>query len=192
MNLVLKCSEEDLNNLIKQSIIEPGGNNTFILYTKANLKGQCYPVLIDYDEADIDIPTIKRLENNNSVKTLENWYKEFRLTFPTNASEHLGIEDGTNLRVGNKTKIKKSLQKLIDEGFAMQDVLEAAQYEVWFRIKQSTASENKLEFMKRMQTWVNDESNLEVMIERSKKSVDFQNSLTQDNETNSSRKINLA
>jgi len=194
MNLVLKCSKEDLNNLIKECIVEPRGNNAFIIYTKSDLKNNSFPLLVEYLEDNNEDSIVNELEsiNSNSTKTLEKWYKEFRESFPNNASKHLGIDDGTNLRTGSKVKIKKGLQKLVDEGYSLQDVINAVKYEVWFRIKQSTGSENKLEFMKRMQTWVTDINNIEVMIERSKNSVDFQQSINMENDQISKRKINLA
>jgi len=194
MNLILKCSKEDLNNLVKEGIVEPRGNNIYVIYTKPDLKNNSFPLLVEHSESNDEIPFMKELQVSNldSPKSLEWWYKQFREAFPNNASKHLGIDDGTNLRTGSKSKIKKGLQKMIDEGYSLSDVVNAVKYEVWFRIKQSTGSENKLEFMKRMQTWVGDMNNIEVMIERSKNSVDFQQSLNMDDGQISKRKINLA
>ena len=165
----LVCTEEFLNELVKQSIIEPQGDNKFILYTKANLIGECYPITINCD-LNTTAESISITENKS--KSLEEWYDLIRVEFPTNAGAHLSI-DGRNLRSGNKTRIKKRIQTLIEESYNMEAVQNAVRYEVWFRVKASQVSDNKLEFMQGLEAWLNNTSNVDAMIERSMESNEY-------------------
>lgn len=168
----LVCSEELLNKLISQCIIEPQGNREFVLYTKKNLVGESQAIEIICDvEVDEDSSFITKIVEN-SEKSLDEWYNLIRKEFPTNASKHLN-EDGRNLRTGVKSKIKNRIQTLIDESFNLNAVIEAIRYEIWFRIKTSTQGNNKLEFMPGLVTWLNDTTNIEAMIERSINSEQF-------------------
>lgn len=166
----LVCTKEFLNDLVKQSIIEPQGNNEFILYTKANLIGECYPITISCD-VNTSVKAGNKFADNNS-KNLNEWYDIIRVEFPTNAGAHLSI-DGRNLRSGNKTKIKKRIQALIEESYNMEAVQNAIRFEVWFRVKGSTVNNNKLDFMQGLEAWLNNTSNIDAMIERSQESNEY-------------------
>jgi len=143
----LNCTEEFLNNLIKESIIEPQGNDKFVLYTKTNLKGESYPIIISCNhDVSPENDTVDEVIDN-SINSLDQWYNLIRMEFPTNAGAHLNTH-GRNLRTGNKTKIKKRIQALIDESYNLTAVLNSIKYEVWFRKKSSIVNDNKLEFMR--------------------------------------------
>lgn len=187
----LVCTEDFLNKLIKESIVEPQGNDEFVLYTKANLKGECYPITITCSVSSDIEETIERIDNKS--KTIEQWYDLIRVEFPTNAGTHIGI-DGRNLRSGNKTKIKKRIQSLIDESYSMEAIADAVRYEVWFRVKGSKPSDNKLEFMQALESWLNNTSNIDAMIERSQESNEFRVAMNIHNNGNKGpqRKIKLS
>ena len=188
----LICTEEFLNELVKQSIIEPQGDGKFILYTKANLVGECYPITISCN-VDNDIENTVVFTDNKS-KTLDEWYNTVRVEFPTNAGAHLNV-DGRNLRSGNKTRIKKRIQALIDESYNMEAVVNAVKYEVWFRVKSSKVSDNKLEFMQALEAWLNNTSNVDAMIERSQESNEYKRAMNIHNNATSQgtkRKIKLS
>ena len=187
----LICTLEFLNDLIKESIIEPQGNGEFRLYTKANLKGHSYPINITCDH-NVTETEVEEL-TDNSIFTLDQWYNLIKEEFPTNAGKHLSI-DGRNLRSGTKSKVKKNIQKLIDESYNLTAVIQAIKYEVWFRIKDSRVGDNKLEFMKGMEPWLNDTSNIDAMIDRSNESNEFKlaTNMDQNDTSGTKRKIKLS
>ena len=55
----------------------------------------------------------------------------------------------------------------------MEAVQNAVRYEVWFRVKSSQVSDNKLEFMQGLEAWLNNTSNVDAMIERSQESNEY-------------------
>lgn len=188
----LICTREFLNDLIKESIIEPRGNGEFTLYTKKNLKGESYPLTIICDHnVSEDIKTTELISNDS--KSIDQWYNEIRIEFPLNTGGIFGIE-GRNLRNGNKTKIKKKIQELIDQGYNLTTVITAAKYEVWYRKKVATVDDNKLDFMKGLESWLNDTSNIDAMIERSEESNEFKVAMNINNndQSGTKRKIKLS
>lgn len=187
----LICTKEFLNNLIKESIIEPQGNNKFVIYTKANLKGESYPITIScsHDVSPEDVTVDEIIDN--SIYSLDQWYNLIRIEFPTNAGAHLNTH-GRNLRTGNKTKIKKRIQALIDESYNLTAVLNAIKYEVWFRKKGSIINDNKLEFMQGLEAWLNNTSNVEAMIERSISSNEYKLTMNINDKQGTKRKIKLS
>ncbi len=167
----LICTEEFLNEMIKESIIEPQGNGEFILYSKQNLKGESFPIKITCDNT-VDPDVIIEEKVDNSSKSIEQWYAYLRTQFVNNVGRHLNIEE-RSLRTGRKSVIKKHISRLIDEGVNLEAVATAIRYETWWRIKQSKVGDNKLQFMKAMEPWLNDGSNIESQIERSQESNEF-------------------
>jgi hypothetical protein len=84
-------------------------------------------------------------------------------------------EDGL-WRSGNKDRITERLKKRMDEGYDIENIINAVKYEVWWRVNESKkTNDNKLQYMRGMEAWINDTENLDSMIERSLKSTDFQN-----------------
>ena len=167
----LICTEEFLNEMIKESIIEPQGDGEFVLYSKQNIKGESFPINITCD-ITVDQLLVKEEKVDNSSKNIDQWYNLIRVEFSTNVGRHLS-KDGRNLRSGSKTRIKKNIQALIDQGINLTAVIEAIKYENWWRIKQSTVGDNKLAFMQGLEPWLNNIANIEAMIERSQESNEF-------------------
>lgn len=187
----LICTPEFLDDLIKESIIEPQGNGEFRLYTKANLKGYSYPIDITCDH-NVEYTEVKKVIDN-SIYTLDQWYNLIKEEFPTNAGKHLSI-DGRNLRSGTKSRVKKNIQKLIDESYNLTAVIQAIKYEVWFRIKESRVGDNKLDFMQGMEPWLNNTSNIDAMIDRSNESNEFKlaMNINSNEQQGTKRKIKLS
>ncbi len=96
------------------------------------------------------------------------------------------------MRTGNKTKIKKRIQALIDESYNLTAVLNAIKYEVWFRKKGSIINDNKLEFMQGLEAWLNNTSNVEAMIERSISSNEYKLTMNINDKQGTKRKIKLS
>jgi hypothetical protein len=142
---------------------------------------------VEYDE-HLSITATPDPEIETITRTLDTWYNMIKDEFPTNAGAHLGI-DGRNLRTGNKAKVKKRIQTLIDESYNMDAVLKAIKYEVWFRKKSSSTNDNKLDFMQGLEAWLNNTTNIDAMIERSRSSAEFKVS---GNEQVVKRKVKLS
>ncbi|NRB64693.1 MAG: hypothetical protein HRU40_16975 [Saprospiraceae bacterium] len=169
----LKCTKEELNYLIKNNVIEPLSNNEFILYTKADLRGENHKFKVTYTIGNI--ATVRNEQVVNIEKTIEEWYKDFRQAFPTDINKLLGYSsEGSSLRSGNKVKIKSKIKELIKSGYNMESVITAVKYEVWLRTNESKkTANNTLMYMKRMGSWINDTGNIDTMIERSIQSTEF-------------------
>lgn len=187
----LICNTDELNTLIQASIIEPQGNNEFILYSKADLKGHSYPINVTTDTTST-VQEIVSKKVNNSIYTVDKWVNLIKDEFPTNTGK-LFAKEGRNLRTGNKARMTKLVQKLIDESYNMTAVVEAVKYEVWWRVKVSTSADNKLDFMQGVETWLNNTTNIDAMIERSQESNEYQMSINQGNESSGTkRKVKLS
>lgn len=187
----LICNTDELNTLIQASIIEPQGNGKFILYSKADLKGHSYTINVSTDTTSTVQENVSKTVNN-SIYTTDKWVTLIKEEFPVNTGKLFGKE-GRNLRSGNKARMTKLVQKLIDESYNMTAVINAVKYEVWWRIKASTITDNKLDFMKGVEVWLNDTSNIDAMIERSQESNEFQMSLNQvDGTSGTKRKVKLS
>lgn len=187
----LTCTEYELNELVKQSIIEPQGEGAFKLYTKPNLKGESYPVIVacDLNADNIEVDEVI----DNSIHSLEGWYNTLKELFPTNTGKHLSL-DGRNLRTGNKSRIKKNIEKLIDESINLSAVVFAIKFEVWWRMKNSTVADNKLDFMQGMEAWLNNSTNIEAMIERGQESNEFKMAMNMNihDSSGAKRKVKLS
>ena len=189
----LICSKEYLDNLISHKIVEPRGNGKFNIITKPNLVGESFNIPIEYvDEETIVDEEASKTKSTKITKSIEDWYKEYRLCFPTNILEEIGKSgEGSSLRRGNKKTIIKRIKERINDGYDMDSLIKAAKFEVWMRKEQSKKTgENKLEFMKRMEAWINDTENIDTMIERMTASKEFQLHLDGKSE-GPARKINL-
>lgn len=181
----LKCSKEFLNELISHQLVEPKGNGKFVINTKPNLRGEILEIPIYYTESDVDS---NQNEENQTVELnskpgkkyedIKELYAAYRVCFPTNIEEAIGREnnDGRSLRSGSKEKIIKRLKERITDGYDAETIINAVKYEVWWRTNESKRTgDNKLQFMRGMEAWINDTENMESMIERSLKSTEFQN-----------------
>jgi len=188
---ILHCTEEFLNNLIQNNIIEPRGDGVFMINTKPDLKGNIFQIQTTCSR--VAASSNVEIDDNNS-KSIDEWYTEIRNCFPTDINKELGIdEEGQNLRTGNKKKVVKRIKEHISEGYSLQAIVNAIKYEVWNRKKQSTPDENKLQFMRRMEAWLNDTNNMDTMIERSLASTEFQQFINNgEKEDKSTRKIRFA
>jgi hypothetical protein len=186
--LKLVCNDDELNDLVKLNIVEPQGNGKFKIYTKANLKGETTPIDIDHDNVNVVAVTDDGIPKSD-IKTIDGWLAALKNVFPTNSAAHLE-QEGRNLRTGNKLRLKKRIQALIDESYNMDAVLMAAKYEVWFRKKTSTVGNNSLDFMQGMEAWLNNTSNIDAMIDRAQQSKEFKNSINEPQGTK--RKVKLS
>lgn len=179
----IKCSKEFLNELISHQLIEPKGNGKFVINTKPNLRGEVLQIPVIYTEhedqtTEDDSSGISVKESSLKNKSIKELYLLYRACFPTNIEEAIGKEDdtGRSLRSGNKDRITDRLKKRIDEGYDMENIINAVKYEVWWRVNESKkTNDNKLQYMRGMESWINDTENLDSMIERSLKSIEFQN-----------------
>lgn len=179
----IKCSKEFLNELISHQLIEPKGNGKFVINTKPNLRGEVLQIPVIYTEhedqtTEDDSSGISVKESSLKNKSIKELYLLYRACFPTNIEEAIGKEDdtGRSLRSGNKDRITDRLKKRIDEGYDMENIINAVKYEVWWRVNESKkTNDNKLQYMRGMESWINDTENLDSMIERSLKSTEFQN-----------------
>jgi hypothetical protein len=183
-NAEIKCSKEFLNELISHQLIEPKGNGKFVINTKPNLRGEVLQIPVIYIDDHNELTnsdndsTITVKENGMKNKSIKEIYLLYRACFPTNIEEAIGKEDdtGRSLRSGNKDRITERLKKRIDEGYDVENIINAIKYEVWWRVNESKkTNDNKLQYMRGMEAWINDTENLDSMIERSLKSTDFQN-----------------
>ncbi len=183
-NAEIKCSKEFLNELISHQLIEPKGNGKFVINTKPNLRGEVLQIPVIYVDNHNELTdgdndsTITVKENGMKDKSIKEIYLLYRACFPTNIEEAIGKEDdtGRSLRSGNKDRITERLKKRIDEGYNIENIINAVKYEVWWRVNESKkTNDNKLQYMRGMEAWINDTENLDSMIERSLKSIDFQN-----------------
>lgn len=183
----LKCSKEFLNELITHQVIEPRGTGKFVINTKPNLRGEMLQIPIYYVEIeekdsidnndDTDKPELN-IKQGEKIKNIKDVYALYRLCFPTNIEEAVGKEDnnGRSLRSGNKEKIMKKLKDRLDEGYLVENIINAVKYEVWWRTTEAKRTgDNKLQYMRGMEAWINDTENLDSMVERSLKSTEFQN-----------------
>lgn len=188
-NVTINCSLDYLNELIKHQIIEPKGNNRFVINTKPNLRGEIHQIEVLYSENKMSEGKINKT-TKTEIKTIEQWYEEFRKAFPNNVTTAIGkLGDGTNLRSGKKDKIINSLKELIKNNYSLENVVMAVKYEVWFRIKESKRTgDNKLEYMQRMGSWINNNENLNSMIERAAESKEFKKYLENENKGNDGSK----
>lgn len=188
----LICTEDFLNQMIKESIIEPQGDGAFVLYSKQNLKGESFPITVTCDNT-VDPTIVKEDKVDNSSKTIDQWYNLIRMEFTTNAGHHLNT-DGRNLRSGAKTRIKRNIQSLIDQGINLESVIEAIRYENWWRIKESSVGDNKLAFMQGLEPWLNNTANIEAMIERSVESNQYKlhRNISNNDGTRTKRKIKIS
>ena len=179
----IKCSKEFLNELISHQLIEPKGNGKFVINTKPNLRGEVLQIPVIYTEhedqtTEDDSSGISVKESSLKNKSIKELYLLYRACFPTNIEEAIGKEDdsGRSLRSGNKDRITDRLKKRIDEGYDIENIINAVKYEVWWRVNESKkTNDNKLQYMRGMESWINDTENLDSMIERSLKSTEFQN-----------------
>ena len=179
----IKCSKEFLNELISHQLIEPKGNGKFVINTKPNLRGEVLQIPVIYTEHEDqvtgdDFSGISVKESSLKNKSIKELYLLYRACFPTNIEEAIGKEDdtGRSLRSGNKDRITDRLKKRIDEGYDIENIINAVKYEVWWRVNESKkTNDNKLQYMRGMESWINDTENLDSMIERSLKSTEFQN-----------------
>jgi hypothetical protein len=183
-NAEIKCSKEFLNELISHQLIEPKGNGKFVINTKPNLRGEVLQIPVIYVDNHNELTdgdndsSITVKENGMKDKSIKEIYLLYRACFPTNIEEAIGKEDdaGRSLRSGNKDRITERLKKRIDEGYNIENIINAVKYEVWWRVNESKkTNDNKLQYMRGMEAWINDTENLDSMIERSLKSTDFQN-----------------
>jgi hypothetical protein len=179
----IKCSKEFLNELISHQLIEPKGNGKFVINTKPNLRGEVLQIPVIYvenetEKTDSEPSEISIKESSIKNKSIKEIYLLYRACFPTNIEEAIGKEDdtGRSLRSGNKDRITERLKKRMDEGYDIENIINAVKYEVWWRVNESKkTNDNKLQYMRGMEAWINDTENLDSMIERSLKSTDFQN-----------------
>jgi hypothetical protein len=179
----IKCSKEFLNELISHQLIEPKGNGKFVINTKPNLRGEVLQIPVIYvenetEKTDGEPSEISIKESSIKNKSIKEIYLLYRACFPTNIEEAIGKEDdtGRSLRSGNKDRITERLKKRMDEGYDIENIINAVKYEVWWRVNESKkTNDNKLQYMRGMEAWINDTENLDSMIERSLKSTDFQN-----------------
>lgn len=179
----LKCSKEFLNELISHQLIEPRGNGRFVINTKPNLRGEILQIPIYYVNEEVgddnnESPELSIIQPKSKYKDVKDVYSTYRLCFPTNIEEAIGKDnaDGRSLRSGNKEKIMKKLKERMDDGYDPENIINAVKYEVWWRKNEyKRTGENKLQFMRGMEAWINDTENLDSMIERSLKSTEFQN-----------------
>jgi hypothetical protein len=201
MNAEIKCSKEFLNELILHQVIEPRGNGKFVINTKPNLKGDILQIPIQYYEIeqevnlfDIEPDEISIKQSSNKTKNIKDWYMLYRNCFPINIENAIGKEnnDGRSLRTGNKDKIMKKLKERMDDGYDIEKLINSVKYEVWWRINESKKTgDNKLQFMRGMEAWVNDTENLDAMIERSEKSTEFQNVINNKSSDEPKRQVKL-
>lgn len=175
MDATITCTKEFINHLIKNKVVEPRGEGCFVIYTKPDLKGKSFTVEILYDK------TVEKLDKNiaenlgdNKIKSVTEWYSLYRNAFPNDINKPLGGSDGISLRTGRKNKIIEGLKKRINDGYNMQALVNSVKYEVWLNVKNSTLANNKLQYMKRMEAWINNTENIDSMIERSLGSKTFQ------------------
>lgn len=192
----LECSKDELNELISHHIVEPRGDNKFVINTKPDLVGKIIQIPIEY--VNVESSDDKLIEKNttNINKSIEEWYVEYRLSFPNDIEKAIGNEedDGANLRSGKKDKIIKKLKELAESGYDLSNIVDAVKYEVWWRISDTVKDgkkDNKLQYMRRMEAWINDTENLDTMIERATKSTDFQRMLNGNNGPESTRKVKV-
>ena len=190
----LECSKDELNNLISHQIVEPRGDNKFVINTKPNLVGKTIQIPIEY--VNVESSGDDLIEKNVTVKNVEDWYTEYRKSFPIDIEKAIGNEhsEGTNLRTGKKDKIIKKLKDLAEVGYDLNNVIAAVKYEIWWRVNETIKDgkkDNKLQYMRRMEAWINDTENLDTMIERATKSNDFQKVLNGNNGTEPTRKVKI-
>ena len=190
----LLCSDEELNQLVKHNVVEPINHSTFALNLKANLLGECMRIEIETSN-NISYVDKTKEQVSDKTKTIDEVYNEIRVIFPIDTLAPFGREGGRNLRSGGKDKVMSNIKKLKELGYNLQSIINAAKYEVWYRISASNAQENKLEYMTALLAWLNNTANIDAMIERSLNSVEFTNTLTNEGngkETKSGRKVKLA
>lgn len=194
----LICTKQELDELITHNIVEPKGNGEFLIYAKANLMGVNHSIDIVIDNIDkvtrtspAKVEASKKIVDDN--KTLSEWYDELRDVFPTDTEKPFGREGGRNLRSGSKDLIITRLAKLQDTGYSLRAVVNAAKYDVWYRIN-SSLGDNKLEFMQGLVAWLNNTGNIDAMIDRGLNSSEFQAYLENNNgeNNNTAREIKLA
>ena len=190
----LLCSDDELNKLVKHNVVEPINHSTFALNLKANLLGECMRIEIETNN-NISYVDKTKEQVSDKTKSVDEIFNELRDVFPIDTLVPLGREGGRNLRSGRKDKILAHIKKHTETGYDLQSIINAAKYEVWYRVNASNSNENKLDFMQGLEAWLNNTDNIDAMIQRSLNSVEFTNTLANEGngkETKSGRKVKLA
>ena len=182
--MILIVDDKEFSKLIDNRILKPSPHNdNYLLYLWEHDVHDVDALEVQIkspDEFLVKEPTKDSATNTkkNNSKGKDYWdekYKEYQHCFPTDINKLLKIDDeGISLRTGKPASIILSLQKLEEAGFDLNDVFEAARYEIWFRTQRSLESNtNELQYMGRSASWCNQTGNIETQIERSKESIKY-------------------
>jgi len=192
----LICTKQKFDELVKNKVVVPHENG-YALACREDLEGNSTLLHIEQVEIVDKLNTCDTTDINASsevVKTgsvvvmprattkavatkshdIEDVYNTLRKEFPTDTMKAIfNTNGGQNLRTGAKDKVKSSISKLLNEMKA-EEVIVAAKYEVYMRVKQSRAkNSDELQYMKRLAAWTNDQNNIEAMLERAHNDLEF-------------------
>lgn len=170
----LITNKAEFNLLISQGLLEIISNNPLLCELKLKtglnnkprkIKIEC--VIEDSDNENIDIEIVNDSSKSKSLITVsDDDYQKVKNAFPT-LSEFKKLQpndesNATNKRYGNDDSCKRSLSKLLQK-FSIDEIINAVRYEV-----SNKAAQRKLQYMSGLQPWLNNTSNVEVVIEESK------------------------
>lgn len=168
----LIVTDEEKNFLINNRLLKKSSQeNQYELYLKESNLTE-----VEYITVEIDSEQYEK--ENNKIK-IEDVYKRYMEGFPIDIEKEIGSsKEGVSLRSGNKKKILSRLTALLNQGYLVDDIINAVKYEIWFVKKTSTLDNNKLTYVQRAESWINNQGNLDTMIQRYKQSQEFNDYLT--------------
>lgn len=159
--MILKCTKEELNTLIKKCIVEYNGL-TYSLLTK-EYNGSSIELSIDFEEVS-GLYTETKISSKTNV-SVEDAYALIRKAFPVDINSFFAMRGGRSLRTGRPQKCKEHIKTLMAEGLTPQNIVSAIEYEVETRVSRSTPRDNQLQYMQGMEAWLNNSENVRTMYE---------------------------
>jgi hypothetical protein len=156
----LLVTEREFKKLVSNNFIEPLGKGNYRLRAQG-INGTSIDININI-ETNEEIP---KTLGTFSEKIIEDNYKKFKQAYPS-TDKFAHFSTTRPLRNGKDISNMASYMILIEsKNFKFDEILKAMKYEVWWRKKASMDSdENKLSFMKGMESWLNTPENITLQL----------------------------
>jgi hypothetical protein len=168
----LVITKEDYDMLLTGCAIVPRGDDTYSLRVNIDNTDIAYYIDISdvifstFEDEQHSSDIIIRKKTTYSSKELKTTYETFKSNFPTTDRHHNFVKSRV-LRVDPGKKAFGNYKKLIsDYNIKPEDILNAMQYEVWWRCKVSLKDgKNRLTYMQGMAAWLNNVENVKTQLE---------------------------
>jgi hypothetical protein len=168
--MILVVDEQELKDLMSAGLVKTINNKLIVTIKVPEYNCSTFNNNLDFKHYDVEIAYKQQAITTST--NIEDIYNRLRKVFVTDTNAHLGMTGGRNLRTGNKNNILRRLALREKEGYNLESLIKAAEYETESRIKNSTPKQNQLNYMKGMEAWLNDTNNIDAMLENMNKSND--------------------